>query len=81
MNPKLGGKNGIIFFLLNSMDGIINDQIEEAIIIPDDNPINTLSYFLFILFFIKNTNDAPNVVPMKGNNKINILKKQWILKH
>ena len=47
-----------------SIDGVIKDQIDAAIITPPAKPNNTFWIFGFILFFIKNTNAAPIVVPI-----------------
>ena len=56
-----------------SIDGIISDHTDAAIITPDANPNSIFSIFLFNLFFIKNTVAAPNIVPKNGiDNPVNI---------
>ena len=49
-----------------SIDGIISDHIDAAIITPAAKPSRSLSTFLFTSFFIKNTIAEPKVVPKKG---------------
>ena len=57
----------------DSIDGIINDQIDAAIITPPAKPNNVFSNFGLILSFKKKTHAAPNVVPINGMIKHNII--------
>lgn len=66
-NPTVAGIQEITFcsFAI-SIDGIIKDQTDAAIITPEAKPNNNFSTLLFILFFIKKTIAAPSVVPKNG---------------
>ena len=57
----------------DSIDGIINDQIDAAIITPPAKPSNVFSNFGLILSLKKKTHAAPNVVPRNGTIKHNII--------
>ena len=67
INPIAAGSHSIFpcSFAI-SIDGIINDHTDAAIITPDANPNNNFSTFRLNLFFIKNTIADPKVVPKNG---------------
>jgi len=65
--PTVAGIHSTTFWVFAiSIEGIKRDHTDAAIITPDAKPNKTFSIFLFILFFIKNTIPAPNVVPKNG---------------
>lgn len=61
-----------------SMLGISRDHTEAATITPEANPNNVFCSLVDISSFIKNTKDAPNIVPKNGMTNDNIISKFMI---
>ena len=67
IKPIVAGKKLSLPILSDKLiAGINKDHIEAAIITPEAKPNKYFSNLLLILFFKKNTNEEPNVVPIKG---------------